>query len=44
MFAIKRFLLAIGLPLALVYAALPCLLKLAAATLLWTYRDHLDRR
>ena len=29
--------------LALVYAALPCLLKLAAAGLLWSYRHHLDR-
>ena len=29
--------------LALVYAALPCVLKLAAAGLLWTYRHHLDR-
>ncbi len=29
--------------LALVYAALPCALKLAAAGLLWTYRHHLDR-
>ena len=29
--------------LALVYAALPCTLKLAAAGLLWTYRNHLDR-
>ena len=29
--------------LALVYAALPCALKLAAAGLLWTYRYHLDR-
>ena len=28
--------------LALVYAALPCALKLAAAGLLWTYRHHLD--
>ena len=30
--------------LALIYAAVPCLLKLAAAALLWTCRDHLDRR
>ena len=29
--------------LALVYAALPCTLKLAAAGLLWTYRNHLDQ-
>ena len=28
--------------LALVYAALPCALKLAAAALLWTHRLHLD--
>ena len=30
--------------LALVYAALPCVLKLAGAGLLWTYRHHLDPR
>lgn len=30
------------LALALVYAALPCLLKLLAATLLWQQRRHLD--
>ena len=29
--------------LALVYAVLPCALKLAAGGLLWTYRNHLDR-
>ena len=29
--------------LALIYAALPCLLKLAAAALLWHHRFHLDR-
>jgi len=29
--------------LALVYAAVPCLLKAGAATLLWLHRHHLDR-
>ncbi len=29
--------------LALIYAAVPCLLKAGAATLLWTQRHHLDR-
>ncbi len=29
--------------LALVYAAVPCLLKAGAAGLLWTFRSHLDR-
>ena len=29
--------------LALVYAAVPCLLKAGAAGLLWTFRPHLDR-
>ncbi len=29
--------------LALVYAAVPCLLKAGAAGLLWTFRHHLDR-
>jgi Na+/melibiose symporter-like transporter len=30
--------------LAMVYAALPCLLKAAAAALLWHHRHHLERR
>lgn len=29
--------------LALVYAAIPCLLKAGAAALLWHHRHHLDR-